>query len=183
MNRIFSLVAPATILLAMACGKDDTQADPQTADEFITASIDGEPFEAAATGGLSSPLSLVEVLTVGGIVVTNPADTGGILLTLTFQTLAGNSLPAGDHSFVSDGTSGCNILQDEFCGSLAYGRNDGPSVMTYTSALATGRFDVRLEAIDFRIGGSAEGTFSGIVLDGQGHALPVTDGAFRVKIR
>ncbi len=102
-----------------------------------------------------------------------------ILLAMTFRTLAGNSLPAGDPSFVSAGTSACDILQDECCGTPVYGRNDGPSVMTYTAAAATGRF----EAIGFRIGGSAAGTFSGIVLDDQGNALPVTDGAFRVKIR
>jgi hypothetical protein len=171
------------ILLAIACGKDDNQPTPQSTEDFIVADIGGDRFESVAGGTLQSLLQLFDILSIGGVVLTNPADSSGTVLSLTFQTRTGNPIPTGDYTFVYNGSADCDLLQDDVCGTLAYGLTDGPTVMTYTSAGPTGRFEVQIQAIDLRVGGIVQGTFSGIVLDADGNALPVSDGAFQVRIR
>lgn len=174
-NLILFTVIVLLSTLNSACRKDD-DGDQEVKRGTITAKIDGETFEAAASGSIITLIQQLERFTIAGVKITNLSGSSGQVLTLVLDYQIGNEPSTDSYTSSSD----CDVFSNEVCPALGYGDTADPN--GYGSQATP--FTVTIDEIDYRLGGFAKGSFSDAILfDVDGNSVTVTDGKFNVSIQ
>ena len=152
----------AIFLFVISCKKDTANDLENLPLGTLMAKIDGQEFESTAAAAI-----LLEQTSTSKLFSISAAD-GGEIFNISF--ILSNSATLENESYAD-----CENFPD-VCLTIMVGE--------FLSALTdgTGNGLVDLSFIDFQSGGSAAGTFSGILTDAFGNVKEVTDGQFNVNI-
>lgn len=169
------------ILTSLACSNDAPEENLQIGQ--LTAKINGETFESInALGTITVEDFVIDTLHnfifLGAV---NEGITSSKTISLAFGLPANDLIETTTYSYddtVSDCEPGINV-----CGVIDYTYSDFVNPQSsefYDSAF--GNLSVTFTEIDYQPGGSAKGTFSGVVLDNNNNEISITDGKFNIKI-
>ena len=172
-----SLFALIAILVSTACHKDESN---ELAIGSIVFKIDGVSFESVgAAGVIDTSFDDVQFFIITG--VKNTGLTRAQTIAIEFSHP--DSLTIGETTYSFDENDwDCNGF-DKICGGLEYADVyflNPNSSKTYDSGL--GNSAITFTSLDYQKGGSAKGTFSGTLNDGNGGTASLTDGEFYVMI-
>ncbi|KAA3638637.1 MAG: hypothetical protein DWQ02_04845 [Bacteroidetes bacterium] len=179
----FSLLALVTILfLSTSCNKDNDDSPDDLDVGTLVVKVDGETFESiAAVGTITVTLDTLQTFIISGLKnegLTNITEMGLIFLHHTDETMTEKT-----YQF-SDGDGSC-FQPLGVCGGIDYTNANifNPSEsFNYESASLGGSATMTFTTLDYQTGGSAKGTFSGTLVDGNGNSVALTEGKFNVLV-
>ncbi len=179
----FSLFALVTILfLSTSCNKDNDDNPDDLDVGTLVVKIDGETFESLAAVGTIA----VSFDTIQGFTITGLKNEGLSTITeigLVFGHHTDETMTAKTYQF-TDGDGSC-FQPLGVCGGIDYTNANiaNPSEsFNYESATLGGAATITFTTLDYQNGGSAKGTFSGTLVDGNGNSVALTEGKFNVLI-
>lgn len=169
----FILFVLISLFVYSSCSKNgnDNPFD-NTRNGSLTAKIDGERFE--------SVLALGEILDEGDFRISGDTSEDA----LDGETIAINFF-FNEESIIEEGdyeTGDFDCFVDlTICPSIGYVKS---LELVYDTAISDGKGNITISSIDFKVGGTVQGTFSGTLIHPtNGDTVILTDGQFNVTIQ
>lgn len=179
----FSLLALVTILfLSTSCNKDNDDSPDDLDVGTLIVKVDGETFESiVATGTITVTFDTLQTFIITGL--KNEGLTTITEVSFLFAHHTDETMSAATYQY-NDTENPC-FQPEGVCGQINYtsanALNPDESFM-YETAIEGTNATITFTTLEYNDAGSAIGTFSGILSDGNGNTVSLTEGKFNVLV-